>query len=90
MYVSAAGLFPVAYAGGMLPNERTTPEQWQIIIWGFIAVLILIGVVGLWCSLQAPPELAEISISVRYRSVFALVVAGLIYGIKRLVEAWFA
>ena len=72
----------------MLPTERTTPEQLEIVWWGFIVVLVLVGVLGLWYGLQAPPEMAEPARRVILRSGFAIATAGLIYGCKRFVQAW--
>ncbi len=41
-----------------LPDEPTTPEQWEVILWGAIVVLFLLGAVGIYFSFGAAPAKA--------------------------------
>jgi hypothetical protein len=38
------------------PDEPTTPEQWHVIAWFGIVVLIALGAVGVYFSMGAPPD----------------------------------
>ncbi len=69
-----------------LPDEPTTPEQWQVIAWGCIVVFLLIGAVGLYYSLNAPEDKIDLARQIQYRSLAFWVMAAAVYGTKRALE----
>ncbi len=68
------------------PDEPTTQEQWQVIVWGLILVLAVIGGVGMYYSFGAPAAKAELAEPVRWYSLAIWGLAAVIYVIKRIIE----
>jgi len=65
------------------PDVPTTAEQWQVMAWGAIVLLVILGAVGLYVEWRAPNiELAE---RARYLNFIAWSVALGIYLIKRVL-----
>lgn len=71
--------------GFKYPDEPTTPEQWQVIAWASILLLIVLGGVGVYFSLQAPPDKIELARQLRYYSLGSWGLATGIYAVKRLL-----
>jgi len=69
----------------MFPTKPTTPEQWQVIAWASIVVLLFLGSVGLYVSFQAPPEKIELARQLRHYSLVSYGLAAGVYATKRIV-----
>lgn len=68
-----------------LPDEPTTPEQWEVILWGAIVVLFLLGAVGIYFSFGAAPAKAALTSRVRNIGLMCWGLAGVVYGAKRII-----
>ena len=66
------------------PTKRTTPEQWEVIIWAIIILFVLLGAVGLYFSYQAPANKPGVS-QFRCLGFSSLGVAAAIYVVKRVI-----
>ena len=73
-----------------LPDEPTTPQQWQVIAWSAILLAIVLGAIGFWCSYMAPAQKTDLAGQVRWCSFAAWGVAGALYLVKILVERFLA
>ena len=71
-----------------LPDVPTTPEQWAVIAWLGIVLCAVIGLAGLYVSLNQPPAKADLALRLRYYSLAFLGLAAGIYAAKRLVAAF--
>ena len=71
--------------GFRYPDEQTTPEQWQVIAWASILLFIVVGGVGFYFSLQAPPDKIELARQLRCCSLGFWGLAAGIYTVKRLI-----
>jgi len=68
------------------PDEPTTPEQWQVIAWAAIVLLLVVGSVGLYVSFQAPPDKAQLAQQLRHYSLTFYGLAAAVYVVKRAVS----
>ncbi len=68
------------------PDEPTTPEQWQVIAWGAVILLAVLGTIGMYYSFRASADKADVAAEVRYYSLACWGLAATIYAIKRLIE----
>lgn len=68
-----------------LPDEPTTPAQWQVIAWAIIVVFVVIGSIGFYFSFQAAPEKAQLAQQVRYYSLAFYGLAAGVYAAKRII-----
>ena len=68
------------------PDEPTTPEQWQVIAWGTVMVLGLIGCIGFCYSLGAPVAKADLAAQIRWYSLVCWALAVAVYAVKRIIE----
>ena len=73
-----------------MPDEPTTVEQWQVIAWGAIFALAVLGFVAVWLSCEAPAGKADLAQEVRMGGLTSLGLAALVYGVKRTIELFFA
>jgi len=69
-----------------LPDEPTTPGQWQVIAGACIVLFLVAGSVGLYLSFQAPPEKVEVARQLRNYSLAFYGLALGVYVIKRLIR----
>ncbi len=69
-----------------LPTEPTTPEQWRVIVWASIVLLVIVGCVGLWFSLDPPAGKAGVAAQIRSLSFVCFGVAAGIYAAKRIAD----
>ena len=72
-----------------LPDEPTTPGQWQVIAWASIILFVIVGSVGFYYSYQAPPDKIDLARQLRTCSLAFYGLAAAVYAIKRLVAAFF-
>jgi hypothetical protein len=68
-----------------IPDQPTTPEQWQVIAWAAILALVGIASCGFYFSFHVPPERVAAAQSLRHLSISLLALASLIYVIKRVI-----
>ena len=68
-----------------MPDEPTTPGQWQVIAWASIILFVIIGSVGLFYSYQVPPDKIDLARQLRTYSLIFYGMAAAMYAIKRLI-----
>lgn len=65
------------------PDVPTTAEQWQVIAWGAIVLLVVLGSVGLYVEWRAPDVV--VAERARYLNFIAWSAALVIYLLKRVL-----
>ena len=73
-----------------IPSKPPTPSEWAVLLWAFIILLVLGGLVGLIVSFSAPPEKHEVAVALAHYSIWTIV-AGIGIGfalwvIRRLMD----
>ena len=71
------------------PDEPTTPEQWQVIVWGAVVLLAVLGAVGMCYSFRAPADKADLASEVRGYSLACWGLAAAIHVAKRVIAYLF-
>ena len=69
-----------------LPDEPTTTEQWQVIAWGVVMVLVILGSVAICGSFGAPAARADLARQIRGYGLELWALAVAAYCVKRLIE----
>ena len=56
------------------PSKGPTPSEWAVLMWAFVVLLVLAGLVGLAVSWSASPEKHEVAVALAHYSVWTLVI----------------
>jgi hypothetical protein len=58
-----------------IPSKPPTPSEYAVLIWAFVVLLVLAGLIGLAVSFSAPPEKHELAVALAHYSLGSLAVA---------------
>lgn len=78
--------FGFGFSSQRQPDKPTTPEEWHVIAWTAVVVLAACGAVGFYCGATAPQEHAAVGEQIKSVGLLCWVLAGVTYGLKRLVQ----